>query len=50
MAQNAQPASKGHSQAARNDAAHSSCAIKPHKPVRDANGQIRLMHLTEKGG
>lgn len=50
MTENAQPASKGHSQAERAASAGSSCAIKPHKPVRDANGQIRLTHLTEKGG
>lgn len=30
--------------------AGSSCSVKPHKPVRDTNGQIRLTHLTEKGG
>lgn len=49
MTGNATPDSPAPHPAPRN-AAGSSCAIKPHKPVRDANGQIRLTHLTEKGG
>lgn len=50
MTENATPGSDRQRQAAPRNAAGSSCAIKPHKPVRDANGQIRLTHLTEKGG
>lgn len=48
MAGNASPALGP--QAAGRSAAGAGCSIKPHKPLRDTNGQIRLTRLTEKGG
>jgi|GEM_PF-6213964 hypothetical protein len=48
MAENASPAFDPQTQGRSADGAR--CGIKPHKPLRDANGQIRLTHLTEKGG